>query len=217
MQTLAPDYSRAEDRTNAWMHGIGAAAALGSGSIMFWRAAQRGADGFQLVSAVVFTLSMLALYVASTAYHGAIDPLRRARLKVADHCAIYLLIAGTYTPFTLIALHGRTGWVLFGAIWALAAIGIVFKLFFTGRFRRLSTIVYIAMGWLGVVVAKPIYNAMTPAAFGWLVAGGLAYTLGTVFYVRKGHPWMHAVWHVFVVLGTACHFVAVWNQVVPRA
>ncbi len=211
----ASAYSTAEERANVWTHGIGAAAAFASGLAMLAQSVIRGGDAWQWASAIVFSASMRALYTASTAYHRAVDEKHRARLKIVDHCAIYVLIAGTYTPFTLTALHGRLGWQMFAAIWTLAALGIVFKLFFTGRFKLVSTLIYIAMGWLVMLAAKPVYAALSGWVFGWLLAGGICYTLGTVFYLQKRLPYAHAIWHGFVVLGTVCHFVAVWALVVP--
>ncbi|MBS0200576.1 MAG: hemolysin III family protein [Proteobacteria bacterium] len=208
-------YTPQEERANVWSAGLGALAALIAGSALLIAAAMQHASGMQLFSAAMFTASMLALYGASTAYHHASEPTRRARLKVMDHCAIYLLIAGTYTPFTLLALPQPSGLRLFIIIWSLAAIGITFKLFFTGRFKLVSTLVYIAMGWLCVFEWRTMRSALTPWVLGWIIAGGLCYTLGTVFYLSKKLPYAHAVWHVFVAAGTACHFVAVWKLVVP--
>lgn len=209
-------YSPQEERANIWTHGAGALIALVAGAVMVVASIVAGGDVWQVVSAIVFSLSMLALYVASTAYHSAVEPVRRARMKVMDHCAIYLLIAGSYTPFTLISLRGPVGWTLFAAIWSLAAIGIVFKLFYTGRFKLISTLVYIAMGWLVMLAYKPVLASLTPWMFGWLLAGGVCYTLGTVFYLQKRLRYSHAIWHGFVVAGTVCHFVAILAQVVPH-
>ncbi|MCC8364007.1 hemolysin III family protein [Lysobacter sp. A6] len=219
---LAPDvHARAvlaarEERASALTHGFGAVAALAGGIVMITLAALRG-DGWQLAAAIVFSASMLLLYVASTLYHAASHPGTKARLKVFDHCAIYLLIAGTYTPFTLIGLRGDIGRNLFIAIWSLAAAGIVFKLFFTGRFKLVSTLVYVAMGWLIIVAIKPVWAALDAWTLGWLFAGGLSYTLGTVFYHRPSMRYSHAVWHVFVIAGTLCHYVAVMAQVLHTA
>ena len=210
-------YPPGEERANILTHGIGAAVALVAGIAMVTMSIVRGGDAWQWASAIVFSASMLMLYLASTAYHRAVDPVRRARLKIVDHCAIYILIAGTYTPFTLTLLRGTVGWTLFIAIWSLAALGIVFKLFVTGRFKLASTLIYIAMGWLVMLYAKPVYAALSGWTFGWLLAGGLAYTLGTVFYLQKRMPYAHAIWHGFVVAGTVCHFIAVWSLVVPPA
>ena len=211
----ASTYSPGEERANVLTAGAGSVVALVAGLVMISQA--RHGDAWQLASAVVFSLAMLALYVASTAYHASVDPVRRARWKIVDHSAIYLLIAGTYTPFTLTSLRGTLGWTLFIAVWSLAALGIGFKLFFTGRFKLASTLVYIAMGWLVLTAAEPVYAALSGWVFGWLLAGGLCYTLGTVFYLHKRMPYAHAVWHGFVAAGTVCHFVAVWALVVPQA
>ncbi len=203
-----------EEWASAVIHGIGAASALVGGATMIALAALRG-DGWQLGAAIVFAITLLMLYVASTLYHAAQDPLVKSRLKVFDHCAIYLLIAGTYTPFTLIGLRGPLGWWLFGTIWALALFGVIFKLFYTGRFKLLSTLVYIAMGWLVILAAKPVMQALDSWTFGWLIGGGVAYTLGTVFYHRPKLAYSHAIWHVFVIAGSACHYIAVMAQVAP--
>lgn len=197
---------------NALTHGLGAIAALAGGSVLITLAAVYG-DGWQLAGAIVFGVCLLLLYLASTLYHAIAHPVAKARLKVFDHCAIYLLIAGTYTPFTLIALRGAWGWSLFATIWTLAIAGIVFKLFFTGRFKRLSTALYVAMGWVALVAIGPLLRALDGATLGWLLAGGVAYTLGTVFYLRESR-FAHAIWHLFCVAGSVCHYVAVMRQVV---
>ena len=169
-------------------------------------------DGWQLSAAIVFGITLLLLYTASTLYHAIQHPTAKGRLQIFDHCAIYLLIAGTYTPFTLIGLRGSVGWWLFAAIWTLALAGVVFKLFYTGRFRRLSTFIYIAMGWLVVVAAKPMFHALDAATLAWLLAGGIAYTAGTAFYLRPHARWSHAIWHLFVIVGSLCHYVAVMRH-----
>src|SRR5690625_2743839 len=202
-----------EERASAITHAAGTAAALVAGIVLVTLAALRG-DGWQLASAIVFSSSLVLLYLASTLYHSFHNPVVKRRLKVFDHCAIYLLIAGTYTPFTLVGLRGTLGWSLFAAIWSLALAGVVFKLFYTGRFRMLSTLVYVAMGWLVIVAIKPVMVALDAWTFGWLVAGGLFYTLGTVFYHRESLPYAHAIWHLFCIGGSLCHYVAVVAQVV---
>ncbi|MHB8911824.1 MAG: PAQR family membrane homeostasis protein TrhA [Lysobacter sp.] len=206
---------RREERANVMTHGLGALAALVGSGVLVALVARYG-DGWQLTGAIVFGLSLVLLYVASTWYHAISDPLTKARLKVFDHCAIYLLIAGTYTPFTLVSLRGTWGWGLFAAIWTLAFAGVVFKLFYTGRFKLLSTAIYIAMGWLVVVAIKPLLGALDGWTFGWLLAGGLCYTLGTVFYHRPSLRYSHAIWHLFVVAGSVCHYIAVMAQVLTR-
>ncbi len=203
-----------EEFASALTHGVGAAAALAGGAVLITAAALYG-DHWQLIASIVFGLSLLLLYVASTLYHAIQHPVAKARLKVFDHCAIYLLIAGTYTPFTLIGLRGQVGWLLFAAIWSLALIGVVFKLFYTGRFKLLSTAIYIAMGWLVILAIKPLLAALDNWTFGWLLAGGVFYTLGTVFYHRPSLRYSHAVWHLFVIAGSVCHYVAVMAQVMP--
>jgi hemolysin III len=143
-----------------------------------------------------------------TLYHASTAEATRRRLKVLDHAAIYLLIAGSYTPFTLAALGGAWGWSIFGIIWGLAAAGVVFKLFFTGRFKGVSTLIYIAMGWLIVIAIGPLVRALDAVTLSWLVAGGITYTVGTLFYMSK-RTYAHAVWHLFVLGGSVCHAVAV--------
>ncbi|HEY5780311.1 MAG TPA: hemolysin III family protein [Lysobacter sp.] len=202
-----------EEFANALTHGLGATAALAGGAVLITLAALYG-DGWQLASAIVFGTSLLLLYVASTLYHAAQHPVTKGRLKVVDHCAIYLLIAGTYTPFTLIGLRGPWGWSLFAAIWTLALAGVVFKLFYTGRFKLLSTAIYITMGWLVIVAIKPLLGALDGWTLGWMFAGGAFYTLGTVFYHRPSLPYSHAIWHLFVLGGSVCHYVAVMAQVI---
>lgn len=196
---------------NAATHGLGALAALIGGGVLVTLAAMHG-DGWQLAGAIAFSTGLLLLYVASTLYHAASDPIAKARLKIFDHCAIYLLIAGTYTPFTLVSLRGSSGSALFIAIWVLAAVGIAFKLVFTGRFKRISTAVYVAMGWLALVAIGPLMRALDGATLAWLVIGGLAYTLGTVFYLRNSR-FSHAVWHLFCIAGSGAHYVAVLRVV----
>ena len=205
---------RREEFASALTHGVGAVIALAAGAILIALVA-RGGDGWQLGAAIVFGASLLLLYVASTLYHATRHPVARGRLKVFDHCAIYLLIAGTYTPFTLISLQGKVGWSLFAAIWTLALAGIVFKLFFTGRFKLVSTLIYVAMGWLAIVAIKPVMAALDGWTLGWLVAGGAFYTLGTFFYHRESIPYSHAIWHLFCIGGSVCHYVAVMAQVLP--
>jgi hemolysin III len=201
-----------EEFFSALTHGLGATAALAGGAVLITLAALYG-DGWQLTASIVFGITLLLLYVASTLYHAIQHPIAKGRLQVFDHCAIYLLIAGTYTPFTLIGLRGDLGWALFGTIWALAFFGVIFKLFYTGRFERLSTLIYIAMGWLIVVAAKPVVEALDAWTLGWLFGGGIAYTLGTYFYHHPKLPYAHAIWHLFVIAGSVCHYIAVMAQV----
>lgn len=205
-----------EELASALTHGLGAAAALAGGAVLVTLAAIFG-NGWQLGAAIVFGVTLLLLYLASTLYHSFQHPVLKGRLKVFDHCAIYLLIAGTYTPFTLIGLRGPWGWSLFAAIWTLALAGVVFKLFYTGRFKRASTLIYVAMGWLVLVAIKPVLAALDAWTFGWLIAGGVFYTLGTVFYHRESIPYSHAIWHLFCIAGSVCHYISVMAQVTAQA
>jgi len=211
---MPPIASSREEFASALTHGLGATAALAGGAVLIVLAALHG-DGWQLIAAIVFGICLLLLYVASTLYHAIQHPVAKARLKVLDHCAIYLLIAGTYTPFTLIGLRGSLGWTLFATIWLLAIMGVVFKLYFTGRFKVISTLIYVAMGWLVILAIRPVIAALDDWTFGWLLAGGVAYTLGTVFYHRPSLRYSHAIWHLFVIAGSVCHYIAVMAQVLP--
>ena len=212
MRTLPPSAPLREEVANALTHGLGAAAALAAGAVLITLVAQHG-DRWQLAGTIVFCASLLLLYVASTLYHAIPFPTAKARLKVFDHCAIYVLIAGTYTPFTLIGLRGAWGWSLFAVIWSLAVAGVVFKLFFTGRFKLVSTLIYVGMGWLVLVAIVPMTRALDAWALGWLFAGGVAYTAGTIFYLSRRIRYAHSIWHGFVLGGSVCHFLAVTNQV----
>lgn len=206
---------RREEFASALTHGLGATAALAGGAVLITLAALFG-NAWQLGASIVFGVSLLLLYLASTLYHAVEHPVVKGRLKVFDHCAIYLLIAGTYTPFTLIGLRGPLGWWLFGIIWTLALAGVVFKLFYTGRFRGLSTAIYVAMGWLVVIAIGPVAAALDAWTLSWIIAGGVFYTLGTFFYMRDSIPYAHAIWHLFCIGGSVCHYVAVLAQVVPN-
>ena len=207
-------YYRRQARANVSTHALGMLASI-AGGITLIVLASLGGSPWQLVSAAIYAATLVLLYLASTLYHSARDRQLRRRLKVLDHCAIYLLIAGTYTPFTLVALRGGWGWTLFGLIWGLAVAGMVFKLFFTGRFKRTSTALYVAMGWICLIAIVPLVKALSDWAFAWLLAGGVAYTSGTLFYHASRIPYSHAIWHLFVLAGSGCHFVAVCSQVLP--
>ena len=200
-----------EEWANTLTHGVGVFLALVGGAVLIVRASVQ-ADPWKIVGAAVFTATLLLLYTASTLYHAARSPDLKVRLKVLDHASIYLLIAGTYTPLTLVGLRGGWGWSLFGVIWGLAVGGVIFKLFATGRFRLISTAIYVGMGWLVVIAAGPMVRRLDPWVLVWLVAGGLAYTGGTVFYHNKKIPYSHAIWHGFVMAGSLCHGVAVGLQ-----
>lgn len=166
-----------------------------------------------LLSALIYGISLVTLYTASTLFHSSNKPRLRHRLNIFDHCAIFFLIAGTYTPYALITLRGTTGWVVLAVIWMIALGGIVLKFFFTGKYRILSTIMYVGMGWVVVFAIKPLYNNLDFAGFMWLMVGGLAYTLGAVLYAVKKIPYNHAIFHVFVLMGSASHFISIYYYV----
>lgn len=208
-------YPPAEERINIVSHATGLLLSIAGLLALVARALLQG-NTLHLVSASVFAISMITLYTASVAYHSARAPVLRTRLRTVDHAAIYVLIAGTYTPFALVTLQGTTGWILFGIVWGMALIGIVLKLYFTGRYNLFSTSMYVLMGWLIVVFIKPLVASFPPAGLAWLLAGGIAYTLGAVLYSIPKVPYHHAVFHVFVVVGTTCHFVAVYRYVLPQ-
>jgi hemolysin III len=203
--------SLGEEIANSVSHGVGLVAAMVAAPLLVVDAVRHGgADA--VVGASVFAASMVLLYLTSTLYHGL--PRNRAKrfFHLLDHGAIFLMIAGTYTPFTLGVLHGTWGWTLFGMVWSLAVVGIALKA--VGgprRHPRLSTGLYLAMGWLFIVAARPLWLHMPAWGLFWLLAGGIAYTAGVAFYGAKRLPYGHLVWHLFVLAGTACHFVAVWR------
>jgi len=201
-----------EEIANSVTHGIGLALSIAGFVVLLVLAMVRG-TAWHIVACSVYGASLICLYAASTLYHMAISPQLKRGLKVFDHSAIYLLIAGTYTPFLLLNLRGPWGWSLFGVIWGLAFAGVLFKLWFVNHFERVSTGVYVAMGWLVVIAAKPVLVHVPPLTLIWLVAGGLLYSLGVVFYVWRRLPYSHAVWHVFVLGGSICHYFAVLRAV----
>lgn len=205
---------RGEDVANSVTHGLGLLASLVGLPVLVLAAAGRG-DALEVVGASVFGASLVALYAASTTYHAWPRTPTRGTLQVVDHAAIYLLIAGTYTPFTLGVLRGAWGWTLFGVVWSLAAAGVVTKLLLGVRGPRLSTVLYVAMGWLGIVAIRPMTEHLPAAGLAWLLAGGLLYTAGIAFYAWERLRYGHAVWHLFVLGGSACHFVAVLRYALP--
>ncbi|MDX9975598.1 MAG: hemolysin III family protein [FCB group bacterium] len=197
-----------EERANAITHGVGVVLSIAALVVLVVYGAMHGTPA-QIVSGALFGGSLILLYTASTCYHTFQCPKVKRWLRRFDHAAIYILIAASYTPFTLLNLRGGWGWTLFGLVWGIAALGIVFKLFYTGRFEILSTLAYIAMGWLIVIAIKPAMANVEPGGLALLAAGGLAYTGGVVFYALRRMPYNHAVWHVFVLAGSVCHFFAI--------
>ncbi len=205
-------YSPAEESINVTSHAIGLLLSIGA-LVALLRHAIPMDDVRLAISFGIFGLSLIFLYGTSTAYHSSKNQARRSRLRILDHVSIYILIAGTYTPFTLITLQGPTGWMIFGASWGMALAGIILKFFFTGKYRLLSTLMYVFMGWVIVFAIGPLIDELPRAGLTWLVAGGLSYTLGAALYSIKKIRFNHAIFHVFVLLGSGCHFMAVYFYV----
>ena len=193
---------------NALTHGVGALLSLIGGVTLITMASLWGSK-WQLISAIVFSLSLIGLYTSSTLYHSTHEPKAKGRLQILDHCMIYVLIAGSYTPFTLIAMREDGGWLIFGITWTLAFIGIIFKLFYTGRFEVLSTLIYLGMGWLVIFAAGPMLRNVGTVELIWLGIGGFFYSFGTIFYLMDRIKHNHAIWHGFVLAGSASHFIAI--------
>jgi len=211
---MQPQRLQIEELVNGLTHGTGAVLSAAGLVVLVVLACLHGTTP-HIVSCSVYGTTLLLLYTASTLYHTVRSPNLKHIFKVIDHSCIYLLIAGTYTPFTLVTLQGSLGWTLFGLIWALAAAGIVFQIFFVYRFKILATVAYVLMGWVAVVAVKPLLEALPSGGFAWILAGGLVYTVGALVYLIKQLPYNHALWHLFVLGGSACHYVAVLLYVVP--
>ncbi|GEK35057.1 PAQR family membrane homeostasis protein TrhA [Kurthia sibirica] len=199
-------YSKKEELWNALTHGLGAFLTIPA----TWLLLPKVKDGsrIELLSYIIFGLSMFALYVASTLYHSW--PHHKTFLKKMDHSSIFLLIAGTYTPLALIAIGGTTGWIIFGIEWGLAIVGIILKQFFVYRFKKVSLLVYLGMGWVALFFFKPLLAEITIYGCLTLVVGGLCYTVGTYFYKNKTIPFNHAIWHVFVMGGSVAMYCTVY-------
>ncbi|ABX03455.1 MAG TPA: hemolysin III [Herpetosiphon sp.] len=200
------EYSAAEELANAITHGIGVALSVAGLAILLIMAINTG-DPWRIASFTVYGVSLICMYLASTLYHSIRNPRAKYLLKIFDHCAIYLLIAGTYTPILLVSMQSSLAWTLFGLIWGCAFAGICFKMFFIKRFELLSTLMYVGMGWLSVMAWDDLVASLPTGAFALLVAGGLTYTAGVVFYRWEKLPYNHAIWHGFVMGGSVCHFL----------
>lgn len=211
----AREYTVGEEIANSVTHGVGVGFSLVATTLLVSFAALYG-DGWALASGIVMGLGLTLLYTGSTLYHAIPFPRARHVFKIMDHAAIYLLIAASYTPFCLVTIRNDGGWWMFAVVWTLAAIGIGTEAFWAYRPRWLSAVVYLLMGWLVVVMIKPVLAALAPAGLALLIAGGLCYTLGTVFYVYKRVPYFHMIWHLWVLAGSVCHFLAVLLYVMPN-
>ncbi|MGN7412203.1 PAQR family membrane homeostasis protein TrhA [Paenibacillus sp. SAF-068] len=207
-------YSRREEVANAVTHGIGAALSVAALVILIVFSSLKG-TAWHVVSFTIYGITMLLLYTSSTLVHAWKEGKVKDLFEIFDHSSIYLFIAGSYTPLLFVAVRGTLGWTLFGIIWGIALFGVIFKAFFTKRFLFMSTIFYIAMGWLIVIAWQPLMSAIPTGGIVLLVAGGLMYTLGTLFYVWRGFPYHHAIWHLFVLAGSILHFFMVLLYLTP--
>lgn len=202
-----------EEILNAVTHGVGTAMAVVALVGMLLLYYDEGT--WHVTSCIIYGISLILLYLASTLYHSFTNEKLKSIFKFIDHAAIYILIAGNYTPFTLIPLHGEVGWTIFGIVWSLAAAGIVFQIFCVKKFKILGTLCYLAMGWFAVVMIRPLLGLLPIEAIYWMIAGGVFYTVGAVFYLVKKIPYNHAIWHLFVLAGSIAHFVAIFKFVLP--
>jgi hemolysin III len=203
-----PSYSKSEEIASSITHGLGAALSI-AGLIYLLVHASGSGEIWHWVSFLVYGLSMFFLYLNSTLYHSITHPKVKHVLRVLDHASIYLLIAGTYTPFLLISLRNTLGWSMFVTVWVIALVGMAFTPLFLKRFKKLSLFSYIFMGWLSVVLIYELFQVLPLQGLLWLISGGVVYTAGTVFYMWKSMKFSHPIWHMFVLGGSACHFISV--------
>ncbi|WP_417531833.1 PAQR family membrane homeostasis protein TrhA [Marinobacter lipolyticus] len=215
-ETVQTIHHQIEEWLNSATHGLGAILSV-IGTVVLVVAASQMGDVWKVVSFSIFGASLILLYMASALYHGVRHPKWRATFKTLDHCAIFLLIAGTYTPFLLVNMRGTTGWTLFAIIWSLAITGVVLKVIFKNRFKLARVGIYIAMGWLITFASSDLVANLSETALYLTIAGGVAYTAGVIFYLADRVPYMHAVWHLFVIGGSALHFSAIYYGVLPHA
>tara|TARA_B110001450_G_scaffold35591_1_gene31238 strand:- start:863 stop:1501 length:639 start_codon:yes stop_codon:yes gene_type:complete len=202
-------YSDSEEQLNIWSHALGLLASIIAFPFLLKKAFSYS-DFWEIASFIIYACSLIILYAASTFYHAAKKPKKRRMLNIFDHAAIYVLIAGSYSPFCLVVLKSYLGWYMFLAVWVFALIGIVLKLFFTGRFDKISTAMYLLMGWQVLFFIKPLIAAITSFGLNLLIAGGIFYTVGAILYSIKKMPYNHATFHVFVLLGSVSHFLALY-------
>lgn len=202
-----------EELLNAWSHGIGAVLGIVA-LILLIVYSDNTAKPWSLFSVIVYGISVIVLFLASTLYHAVKGEKRKHYFRIVDHISIYLLIAGTYTPVLLILLRNSNGWPLFWIVWGIAAFGLVLKLFFTGRFELFSTLLYLVMGWLIIFDFSNLSDAIGPTGVLWLFAGGLSYTVGIIFYAIQRIPYNHVIWHLFVLAGAICHFFMIFNHII---
>jgi hemolysin III len=207
-------YSAGEEVAHVITHGLGAVLSIAGLTVLVARASMYG-NVWHITASAIFGASLVMMYAASALFHGIQYPRAKHILRVIDHSLIYVLIAGTYTPFTLITLHGPWGWSLFGITWGLALFGIVFKIFATGKFEKLSLAIYLGMGWCAIIAAKPLLATLPAGGLILMLAGGLTYSGGVAFYVMERLRYHHAIWHVFVLGGSILHYFAIFFYVIP--
>lgn len=208
---LLKTYPFKEEVANSITHGIGLAASI----VGFILLLQVKGDFSKTWVLWIFGISMILCYTTSTLYHSLSNKKAKFLMKIADHAAIYLLIAGTYGPFSLYVIGGRTGILMMATIWLLALLGIIFKIFYINRFQLLSTYLYLGMGWLAILAIKPLFENLPPNGLWLLMAGGLSYSIGVIFFLWSKIPYNHAIWHLFVLSGSLCHFLCIWLYVIP--
>ncbi|MCK4922822.1 MAG: hemolysin III family protein [Bacteroidales bacterium] len=208
-------YPEVEEKINVVSHAFGILLSIAALIMLVLRANFQG-NAWHIVSFSIYGASLIVLYTASTLFHSSKNIRVRHRLNLVDHASIYVLIAGTYTPFALVTLKGPIGWVVFGVIWGLAVSGIILKFFFIGRYYLLSTIMYVLMGWIMIFAVKPLINNLAIEGILWLLAGGVAYTVGAVFFSLNKIKFNHAIFHMFVLMGSFCHFMSIYIYVLPR-
>lgn len=209
-ESLNHRYPKKEENLNIISHAFGLLLSIVAFPFLMKKGFQYP-DFWKSISFIVYGLSMIILYSASTFYHAEKNPQKRRKLNIFDHAAIYVLIAGSYSPFCLVALDSQLGWYMFLFVWVFAIIGVILKLFFTGKFDKLSTALYLVMGWQVVFFIKPLMNSLSPEGLQYLFAGGIFYTIGAVLYSIKKLPYNHAIFHVFVLLGSLSHYLAIYN------
>jgi hemolysin III len=214
MQKTAPQFTLNEELVHAVSHGVGVLLSV-AGLVWMLNLSIESSDPWRIIASCIYGISLITLFLASTLYHTFHTSPRKHLLKLFDHCAIYVLIAGTYTPFLLVAMRTNTGWWLLSAVWSLAAIGIVTKIWFRHRYPWLSLASYLAMGWLIVLAMPQMADAIGTSGMAWLFAGGVSYTVGALFYMANQLSFNHAIWHFFVLAGGICHFLAVIWHVLP--
>ncbi len=214
MNPDARQYPKLEEILNIITHGLGLLLSIVALVILIVFSSLKG-DVWHIVSFTVYGFSLVTLYLASTLFHSVKKQLLRNKLNVFDHASIYFLIAGTYTPFLLVTIRGAWGWSLFGVIWGLAIAGIIYKIFFTGKYDFISALFYVVMGWLIIIALKPMNENLSTDGLLWLLGGGVSYSIGVVFYLMNKLPYNHAIFHVWVLLGSFAHFMAVFWYVLP--